>query len=86
MKNNVQWWQLIVAVLAVMISTFGIVSMYANRIEDRSEKAAAVTENHEQRIKQLEADRLEMKADMKEIKSMQYQILILLKDKQDRKN
>lgn len=85
MKNNVQWWHLVVAILAVILSTFGIVSMYASKLEEGASKTATVTENHEQRIKQLESDRAETRSDIKEIKSMQIQTLLILKDKQDRK-
>jgi len=74
MKKNVEWWHLAVSLLTVIIAMFGIVSMYATK-----------TENHEQRITILESNRIEMKSDIKDIKASQTEILLILKDKQDRK-
>ena len=42
-------------------------------------------ENHEVRIGQLEADKKEMRDDIKDIKKTNEQILILLQNKEDRK-
>lgn len=91
-KKPLEVWQGIVGFFVVLSIVIGL---YGSQIT--SAKAAATTqENHELRIKQLEADRLEMKQDIKEIRSSQLSdgkdtrksletITILLKDKQDRK-
>jgi len=84
MNNHIQWKQFIVAILAVIISTWGIVYMYTRDLQSDARTSATQVENHEQRIKQLESDRQELKADIKEIKQSQQQVLILLQNKQDR--
>ena len=86
MNKNVQWKQFVVAVFAVIISTWGIVYMYTRDLQNDARTNATQVENHEQRIKQLENDRQELKADIKDIKQSQQQVLILLQNKQDRKN
>ena len=85
MKKPVEIWQLVVAVIAVVISVITASSMYAASIRDDAAKVAATTENHEVRIKQLEQERLEMKSDIREMKNDIRETLLILRDKQDRK-
>lgn len=85
MRKAVELWQVIIALVSLILAMWGAASMYASKIEDRAAVSATVVENHEQRIKQLEADRNETKQDIKDIKNTNLQILLLLKDKQDRR-
>jgi len=84
MKKPVEIWQLVVAIIAVIISMMSITSMYAASIRDDAAKTATVTENHELRIKQLESDRVETKQDIKEMKVDIRETLLILRDKQDK--
>jgi len=85
MKKPVEIWQLIVDVIAVVISVITASSMYAASIRDDAAKVAAQTENHEVRIKQLEQERQETKNDIREMKNDIRETLLILRDKQDRK-
>lgn len=85
MKKPVEIWQLVVAVIAVVISVITASSMYAASIRDDAAKVAATTENHEVRIKQLEQERMEMKSDIREMKNDIRETLLILRDKADRK-
>lgn len=85
MRRAVELWQVIIALVGLLLAIWGAAEMYSSKIEERATINATTVENHEQRIKQLESDRDEFKADVKDIKNTQYQILLLLKDKQDRK-
>ena len=85
MKKPVEIWQLVVAVIAVVISVVTASSMYAASIRDDAAKQAAQTENHEVRIKQLEQERQGMKGDIREMKNDIRETLLILRDKQDRK-
>lgn len=81
MQAQVKVWQLITAVLSTIAAMLTIVFMFTNRME----ASAKTTENHELRIGVLEREREEYKADIKEIKASQQEILIILQNKQDRK-
>lgn len=81
MKKPIELWHLFVGIASVLVACWGIVYM-ANK---DNIQAAQKVENHEQRIKQLESDRQELKADIKDIKQSQQQVLILLQNKADRK-
>jgi len=85
MRKAVELWQVVIALLGLLVAIWGAAEMYSAKFEAKAAANATQVENHEQRIKQLEADRTEFKTDIKDIKSTQYQILLLLKDKQDRK-
>ncbi len=85
MRKAVEFWQILVALAGLLVAIWGAAEMYSAKFEAKAAANATQVENHEQRIKQLEADRNEFKTDIKDIKSTQYQILLLLKDKQDRK-
>jgi len=85
MKKPVEIWQLVIAIIAVIISVITLTSMMTASIRDDAAKTAANTENHEVRIKQLEEARAEQRADIKEMKGDTRSILMMLKDKQDRK-
>jgi len=85
MKKPVEIWQLIIAIIAVIISVITLTSMMTASIRDDAAKTAASTENHEVRIKQLEEARAEQRADIKEMKGDIREALLLLRDKADRK-
>ena len=85
MKKPVEIWQLVVAIIAVIISVITLTSMMTASIRDNAAKTAASTENHEVRIKQLEEARAEQRADIKEMKGDIREALLLLRDKADRK-
>jgi hypothetical protein len=85
MKKPVEIWQLVVAIIAVIISVITLTSMMTASIRDDAAKTAASTENHEVRIKQLEEARAEQRADIKEMKGDIREALLLLRDKADRK-
>lgn len=85
MKKPVEIWQLVVAIIAVIISVITLTSMMTASIRDDAAKVAASNENHEVRIKQLEQDRTETKQDIKEMKNDIRETLLILRDKADRK-
>lgn len=84
MKKPVEIWQLIIAIIAVVISMISLTAMSASAIREDAAKVAASNENHEVRIRQLELDRVETKADIKEMKIDIRETLLILRDKQDR--
>ena len=81
MKKPIEVWQVVVGLLGVFIACWGVIYMYSKD----SIQAAQKVENHEVRLTQLENDRQELKADIKDIKKSQEQMLIFLQNKQDRK-
>jgi cell division protein FtsB len=85
MKKPVEFWQLLVAIVAVIISVMTLTSMMTTTIKDDASKVAASSENHETRIRQLEQDRTETKQDIKEMKNDIRETLLILRDKADRK-
>ena len=85
MRKAVELWQVLIAAIMMLLGMWGTASMYTARIEEKATQSATSIENHEQRIKQLEADRSELKQDIKDVKQGNQQILILLQNKQDRK-
>jgi len=85
MRKAVELYQILIALAGLLLAIWGAAEMYSAKFEAKATQSATQVENHEQRIKQLESDRNEFKTDIKDIKSTQYQILLLLKDKQDRK-
>jgi len=85
MRKAVELWQVLVGLVGLLIAIWGAAEMYSSKLEANASKNATTVENHEQRIKQLENDRAETKSDLKEIKQSQQEILLILKDKQDRK-
>ncbi len=84
-KKHVELWQLVIAILAVVVSVITFTSMMTASVRDESAKNAALTENHELRLKQLEFDRTEIKQDIKDMKSDIRETLLILRDKADRK-
>lgn len=74
MKGYIQVWHFIIyiftSIAAIVTGAMMISSMYTN---------------HEERIKHLEEFKVDMKQDIKDIKTDQGKILILLQNKQDRK-
>ena len=74
MKQNIQVWHFVIYVftslIAIITGAMMMSSMYTN---------------HEERIKHLEEFKVDMKQDIKDIKTDQGKILILLQNKQDRK-
>jgi Tfp pilus assembly protein PilN len=74
MKQHIQVWHFVIyvftSIAAVVTGAMMISSMYTN---------------HEERIKHLEEFKIDMKQDIKDIKTDQGKILILLQNKQDRK-
>lgn len=85
MKKPVEIWQLVVAIIAVIVSVITLTSMMTASIRNDAAKTAASTENHEVRIKQLEQERQEMKGDIREMKNDIRETLLILRDKADRK-
>ena len=85
MKKPVEIWQLVIAIIAVIISVITLTSIKTASIRDDAAKTAASTENHEVRIKQLEEARAEQRADIKEMKNDIRETLLILRDKADRK-
>lgn len=85
MKKPVEIWQLIIAIIAVFISLVTLTSMMNTSTRDDAAKQASITENLKVRVGQLEQDRAETKQDIKEIKGDNREILLILKDKVDRK-
>ena len=68
---------LVILLLTILGGYYGL----TGKFEDDGKKY----ENHEVRIGQLEADKKEMRDDIKDIKKTNEQILILLQNKADRK-
>lgn len=85
MRKAVELYQVIIALCGLLLAIWGAAEMYSSKLEEKTAKSATLIENHEQRLKQLEQDRNETKQDIKDIKATNLQILLLLKDKQDRK-
>jgi len=85
MKKPVEIWQLIIAVVAVFISLVTLTSMMNTSMREDAAKQASTTENLKVRVGQLEQDRAEKKEDIKDIKKDNREILLILKDKADRK-
>lgn len=85
MKKNVEWWHFVIGLLGVMVSVWIALNMYFKDVEATAKESATKVENHEQRIKQLESDRAEIKSDLRDIKKSQQDILILLQNKADRR-
>jgi len=85
MKKPVEIWQLIIAVVAVFISLVTLTSMMNTSMREDAAKQASTTENLKVRVGQLEQDRAETKEDIKDIKKDNREILLILKDKADRK-
>jgi peptidoglycan hydrolase CwlO-like protein len=84
-KKPVEIWQLVIGIVAVLVSVITFTSMATESIKDAAAKSAASSENHEIRIKQLEFDRTETKQDIKDMKSDIRETLLILRDKADRK-
>ena len=80
-KKPLEIWQAVASIITILAIIIGLYSSSVGEIK----AAAAKQENHELRIKQLENDRIEMKADIKETKEIVTDIRIILKDKADRK-
>lgn len=74
-------WQSKTSVILVVLAILGSYFALTTKFEDDGKKY----ENHEVRIGQLEADKKEMRDDIKDIKRSNEQILILLQNKADRK-
>lgn len=74
-------WQSKTSVILVVLTILGSYFALTSKFEDDGKKY----ENHEVRIGQLEADKKEMRDDIKDIKRSNEQILILLQNKADRK-
>lgn len=85
MKKPVEIWQLCVAIIAVIISLLSMGSMYAANIEQKTAQQATVTENIRVRVASLEEDKIESREDRKEMKRDIKELLIMVKDKADRK-
>ena len=80
-KQVEQTWHskasLVILLLTILGGYYGLT--------DKFEEDGKKYENHEVRIGQLEADKKEMRDDIKDIKKTNEQILILLQNKADRK-
>ena len=74
-------WQSKTSVILVALTIMGSYFALTSKFEEDGKKY----ENHEVRINQLEADKKEMRDDIKDIKKSNEQILILLQNKADRK-
>ena len=74
-------WQSKTSVILVALTIMGSYFALSSKFEDDGKKY----ENHEVRLNQLEADKKEMRDDIKDIKKSNEQILILLQNKADRK-
>ena len=93
MKKPIELWQLLLGAITTLVGVWGIVYMMNKDSVTVAERTAKITENHEVRIQQLEADRIEWRQSSKDINTkmdrlsdQNTQILILLQNKQDRKN
>ena len=81
-ENQVeQSWQSKTSLVVLLLTILGGYYALTNKFEEDGKKY----ENHEVRINQLEADKKEMRDDIKDIKRSNEQILILLQNKADRK-
>ncbi len=80
-KQVERTWQSKTSVILVALTIMGSYFALTSKFEDDGKKY----ENHEVRINQLEADKKEMRDDLKDIKRSNEQILILLQNKADRK-
>ena len=79
-KKPLEIWQGIVGLFTIAAIVIGL---YSSQVGE-AKAASAKQENHELRIKQLENDRIEMKADIRETKAIVTDIRVILQDKQDR--
>jgi len=80
-KQVEQTWHSKASLVIVILTILGGYYALTGKFEDDGKKY----ENHEVRIGQLEADKKEMRDDIKDIKRSNEQILILLQNKEDRK-
>ena len=80
-KQVEQTWQSKTSLIVLLLTILGSYYALTSKFEDEGKKY----ENHEVRIGQLEADKKEMRDDIKDIKKTNEQILILLQNKADRK-
>ena len=80
-KQVEQTWHSKASLVIVILTILGGYYALTGKFEDDGKKY----ENHEVRIGQLEADKKEMRDDIKDIKRSNEQILILLQNKADRK-
>jgi hypothetical protein len=80
-KQVERTWQSKTSVILVALTIMGGYFALTGKFEDDGKKY----ENHEVRIGQLEADKKEIRDDIKDIKRSNEQILILLQNKEDRK-
>ena len=74
-------WQSKTSLIVLVLTILGGYYALTGKFEEDGKKY----ENHEVRINQLEADKKEMRDDIKDIKRSNEQILILLQNKADRK-
>jgi hypothetical protein len=80
-KQVEQTWHSKASLVIVLLTILGSYYALTGKFEDDGKKY----ENHEVRIGQLEADKKEIRDDIKDIKRSNEQILILLQNKADRK-
>jgi len=80
-KQVEQTWHSKASLVIVLLTILGSYYALTGKFEDDGKKY----ENHEVRIGQLEADKKEIRDDIKDIKRSNEQILILLQNKEDRK-
>ena len=80
-KQVEQSWQSKTSLVVLLLTILGGYYALTSKFEEDGKKY----ENHEVRINQLEADKKEMRDDIKDIKRSNEQILILLQNKADRK-
>ena len=80
-KQVEQTWHSKASLVILLLTILGGYYALTSKFEDDGKKY----ENHEVRIGQLEADKKEMRDDIKDIKRSNEQILILLQNKADRK-
>jgi hypothetical protein len=74
-------WQSKTSLIVLVLTILGGYYALTSKFEEDGKKY----ENHEVRINQLEADKKEIRDDLKDIKKTNEQILILLQNKADRK-
>jgi hypothetical protein len=80
-KQVEQTWHSKASLVILLLTILGGYYGLTGKFEEDGKKY----ENHEVRIGQLEADKKEMRDDIKDIKKTNEQILILLQNKEDRK-
>jgi hypothetical protein len=80
-KQVEQTWHSKASLVILLLTILGGYYGLTGKFEDDGKKY----ENHEVRIGQLEADKKEIRDDIKDIKRSNEQILILLQNKEDRK-